>query len=65
MCIYFNKRNMLLFGLNRNILLDKHIWKNTFIFSGNAIIIYKMQTEQRNWVYVKNNFLHSTNKSLF
>lgn len=31
-CIYFNKRNMCLFGLNRNILLDKHIWKNTFHF---------------------------------
>lgn len=39
--------------------------ENTFIFSGNAILIHKMQTEQRNWVYVKNNFLHSTNKSLF
>lgn len=38
--------------------------ENTFIFSGNAILIYKMQTEQRNWVYVKNNFLHSTNKSI-
>lgn len=65
MCVYILIKETLLFGLNENILLDKHIWKNTFIFSGNAVIIYKMQTEQQNWVYVKNNFLHSTNKSLF
>lgn len=45
-------------------------WISTYgrtlsFFSGNANIFNKMQTEQRNWVYVKNNFLRSTNKSLF
>lgn len=42
-------------------------WISTYertlsLFSGNAVITYKMQAEQKNWVYVKNIFLHSTNK---
>lgn len=57
-CIYFNKKEYASF-----------CWISTYgrklsFFSGNANI-YKMQTEQRNWVYVKNIFLHSTDKSLF
>lgn len=66
MCVYILIKEMLLYGLNKNILLDKHMMKGHFhFFQKCSCNKHTMQTEPQTRLRVKSDFLQPANYSLF